>query len=43
MYVELTIEDEFKLLSDELGRIFTSNILDEWAKNDQFKQRKEKG
>jgi hypothetical protein len=29
--VELTFEDELNLLSDELGRIFSSNFLDEPA------------
>ncbi|WP_213371474.1 hypothetical protein [Mesobacillus boroniphilus] len=38
--VELTFEDEFKLLSDELGRIFSSKFLDELAKNHKIKQRK---
>ncbi|MEH7442058.1 hypothetical protein V7201_06925 [Bacillus sp. JJ1122] len=40
--VELSFEDEFKLLSDELGRIFSSNFLDELAKNHKIKQRKGK-
>jgi hypothetical protein len=40
--VELTFEDEFKLLSDELGRIFSSNFLDKLAKTHKFKQRKGK-
>ncbi len=40
--VELTLEDEFELLSDELGRIFSSNFLDELAKTHKFKQRKGK-
>ncbi|MBM4763085.1 IS4 family transposase [Bacillus sp. B15-48] len=39
---DLTFEDEFKLLSDELGRIFSSNFLDELAKTHKFKQRKGK-
>jgi hypothetical protein len=40
--VELTLEDDFKLLSDELGRIFSSNFLDELAKTHKFKQREGK-
>ncbi|OXT14599.1 hypothetical protein B9K06_25530 [Bacillus sp. OG2] len=40
--VKLTFKDEFKLLSDELGRIFSSDFLEELAKAHKFKQRKGK-
>jgi hypothetical protein len=34
--VKLTLEDEFKLLSNELGSFFSSNFLDELAKTHKF-------